>query len=92
MRRGHGKLDKSRYDIEGRVFRNASGNSTEPAPSDLKQFATTYDVATGIIAITIPDLALAVHSLKVVQRNGSGNPRLKFRGSPCRPINLRLKS
>jgi Rieske Fe-S protein len=69
---------QSRFDIEGRVFRNASGNSTEPAPSDLKQFATTYDVATGIIAITIPDLALAVHSLKVIQRNGTGNLRLKL--------------
>lgn len=69
---------QSRYDIEGRVFRNANGNSTEPAPSDLQQFATTYDVTTDIISITIPGLALAVHSIKVVQRNAAGNLRLQL--------------
>lgn len=69
---------RSRYDIEGRVFRNASGVSTEPAPSDLQQFATSYDAAAGVVSITIPGLALAVHSIKVVQRNSGGSLRLKL--------------
>jgi len=69
---------QSRFDIEGRVFRNASGVPTEAAQSDLKQFATTFDAADGVISITIPDLALAVHSLKVHQRSGNGNLRLKL--------------
>lgn len=68
----------SRYDIEGRVFRDANGVSTELAKEDLKQFATAYDPATGIISITIPNLALAVHSLKVHQRDSNGNLRLKL--------------
>jgi nitrite reductase/ring-hydroxylating ferredoxin subunit len=69
---------QSRFDIEGRVFRNASGVSTEPAPSDLNQFATAFDTTAGVISITIPGLALAVHSIKVVQRNAAGNLRLKL--------------
>ena len=68
----------SRYDIEGRVFRDADGNSTEPAPDDLVRYATTYDTATGIIAITIPDLALHIESISVHQHGENGHLRLKL--------------
>ncbi len=68
----------SRYDIEGRVFRNANGVSTEPAPSDLERFDTTFDEDTGVVSISIPNLALAVHSLTVHRREANGNLRLKL--------------
>ena len=68
----------SRYDIEGRVFRDASGNSTEPAKDDLNRFATHFDPASGIIAITIPDLKLHIESIKVQQQGENGQLRLKL--------------
>lgn len=68
----------SRYDIEGRVFRDASGNSTEPAPDDLNRFATHFDPASGVIAITIPDLKLHIESIKVQQQGENGQLRLKL--------------
>ena len=68
----------SRYDIEGRVFRNAFGDSTEPAPDDLRRYETSYDSATGIIAISIPDLALHIESISVHQQGGNGSLRLKL--------------
>lgn len=61
----------SRYDIEGRVFRDANGNSTEPAPEDLNRYATIYDAPTGIISITLPDLSLHINSISVAQNTGS---------------------
>jgi len=68
----------SRYDIEGRVFRDANGNSTEPAPEDLNRFVTSYDAATDIIAITIPDLALHIESIGIHHKNENGQVRLKL--------------
>ncbi|MCW1921228.1 Rieske 2Fe-2S domain-containing protein [Luteolibacter arcticus] len=68
----------SRYDIEGRVFRDAGGVSTEPAQNDLKQFATSYDAATDVISLTIPGLALAIHSIGVQQQGATGPSRLKL--------------
>ncbi len=67
----------SRYDIEGRVFRDANGISTEPAPDDLNPYATIYDAPSGIISITLPDLALHINSISVAQNTGS-NLRLKL--------------
>lgn len=71
-------VHQSRYDIEGRVFRDASGNSTEPAPDDLTRFPTSYDVASGIVAITIPDLALHIKAISVQQPGANGQIRLKL--------------
>lgn len=68
----------SRYDIEGRVFRDAMGNSTEPAPDDLARFATSYDAASDIIAISIPSLALHIESISVQQQGEDGQLRLKL--------------
>ena len=68
----------SRYDIEGRVFRDADGNSTEPAPDDLVRYATHYEAATGIINITIPDLALHIKSISAHQLGENGQLRLKL--------------
>ncbi len=68
----------SRYDIEGRVFRNAFGDSTEPAPDDLGRFETSYDAANDLIAITIPDLALHIDSISVHQQGENGRIRLKL--------------
>ncbi len=68
----------SRYDIEGRVFRDAEGNSTEPAPSDLERFGTVYDPAADTVTITIPGLALAVDSISVQQADAAGGLRLKL--------------
>jgi Rieske Fe-S protein len=44
----------SRYDIEGRVFRDSSGQSTEPAQRDLPQYEFNYDALTDTACITIP--------------------------------------
>lgn len=68
----------SRYDIEGRVFRDASGISTEPAPDDLARFATSYDAEHDIIAITIPQVALGVKSIVVARRGPEESIRLKL--------------
>lgn len=56
----------SRYDIEGRVFRDADGNSTEPAPSDLNRFETTFQ--SGVVSITLPGIALGMKSIHVHDR------------------------
>ncbi len=69
----------SRYDIEGRVFRNGSGVSSEPAPNDLNRFDTTYDEATDTIAITIPGLALGISSIQVVSQEESGVMKVQIR-------------
>jgi len=68
----------SRYSIEGRVFRDANGVSTEPAPNDLTRFATSYDAASGIVAITIPGLALHIKAISVQQQEEHGQIRLKL--------------
>lgn len=68
----------SRYDIEGRVFRDASGISTEPAPDDLGRYQTSYDVPTGIVSITIPDLALHISAISAQQQGENGQIRLKL--------------
>lgn len=68
----------SRYDIEGRVFRNANGESTEPAPDDLARFATSYDADTDIISIMIPGLALHIESVSVQSQGDNGQIRLKL--------------
>ncbi|RYD32261.1 MAG: hypothetical protein EOP85_21910 [Verrucomicrobiaceae bacterium] len=68
----------SRYDIEGRVFRDENGVSTEPAPDDLARFATGYDVESGIISITIPNLALGVRSINVARQGPEDSIRLKL--------------
>ena len=68
----------SRYDVEGKVFRSGQG-STEPAPTDLNRFETTYDEAAGIISITIPGLALGVKSIEVYPQVTAGAMRVKLR-------------
>lgn len=68
----------SRYDIEGRVFRNAQGVSTEPAPDDLGRYASHFDAATGIIAITLPGLRLHIESISVHQQGKNDQLRLKL--------------
>lgn len=68
----------SRYDIEGRVFRDENGVSTEPAQNDLARFVTGYDVENGIISITIPNLALGVKSIDVARQGADESIRLKL--------------
>jgi nitrite reductase/ring-hydroxylating ferredoxin subunit len=68
----------SRYDIEGRVFRDANGDSTEPASDDLGRYLTSFDIATGVISITIPDLALHINSISVHQQGPGETVRLKL--------------
>jgi len=68
----------SRYDIEGRVFRDSNGLSTEPARSDLTRFETSYDAATDTVCITIPDLALHIRSISVHHRGPGETIRLKL--------------
>lgn len=67
----------SRYDLEGRVFRDALG-STEPASSDLNRFDTNFDEATGMIAITIPWLALAIRSIQTTPGGAGVRVKLQF--------------
>jgi len=69
----------SRYDIEGRVFRNGTGGSSEPAPNDLNRFETTYDEETDTISITIPGLALGISSIQVVPQEESGIMKVQIR-------------
>lgn len=68
----------SRYDIEGKVFRDENGFSTEPAEDDLGTYLTKYDVPTGIVSITIPDLALHINSIAVHQQGPGESVRLKL--------------
>jgi Rieske Fe-S protein len=68
----------SRYDLEGRVFRDGSGQSTEPAPDDLVRFETSYDAPTDIISIKIPNLSLHISSISVQQQGPNGVIRLKL--------------
>ncbi len=68
----------SRYDIEGRVFRDANGVSTEPAKRDLGRYGTTYDAATDIVSITIPNLALNINSISVQQSGPGQATRMKL--------------
>jgi nitrite reductase/ring-hydroxylating ferredoxin subunit len=68
----------SRYDIEGRVFRDAEGNSTEPASDDLARFVTSYDAASDVVSVVLPDIQLSVRSISVHQRSAGGAMRLKL--------------
>lgn len=68
----------SRYDIEGRVFRDSQGASTEPAKSDLARFETSYDAATDVVSVTIPGLALHIRSISVQRRGPGESIRLKL--------------
>jgi nitrite reductase/ring-hydroxylating ferredoxin subunit len=68
----------SRYDIEGRVFRDAAGNSTEPAGDDLGRYETRFDATSGIVSIVIPDLSLHIESISVPQQGENGRLRLKL--------------
>jgi Rieske Fe-S protein len=68
----------SRYDIEGRVFRDANGKSTEPADEDLGQFATIFDATKDLVSISIPQLALHINSISVHQEDAAGTVRLKL--------------
>jgi len=68
----------SRYDIRGRVFRDAEGNSTEPAPRDIERFATSYDAASQRVAITIPGLGFGIRSISV---QPPGRMKLRFSAS-----------
>lgn len=68
----------SRFDVEGKVFRNGVG-STEPAPTDLNRFETTYDAAVGIISITIPGLALGIKSIEAYPRPLTGVVKVKLK-------------
>ncbi|MEK7952230.1 Rieske (2Fe-2S) protein [Luteolibacter soli] len=68
----------SRYDIEGKVFRDSNGQSTEPAQNDIARFPTTFDATSGIVSISIPDLALSVRSISMQTRDQNGNLRLKL--------------
>ncbi|MFD0892076.1 Rieske 2Fe-2S domain-containing protein [Luteolibacter ambystomatis] len=68
----------SRYDIRGRVFRDAEGNSTEPAPRDIERFASSYDPVTQMVAITIPGLGFGIRSISV---QPPGRMKLRFSAS-----------
>jgi Rieske Fe-S protein len=68
----------SRYDIEGRVFRDVNGISTEPAPDDLGRYATSYDAPSDMISITIPDVALHINSISVHKEGPGDVVRLKL--------------
>lgn len=61
----------SRYDIEGHVV-------VGPAEEPLARFTTSYDEASGIVAITIPALALHIESISVQQPGENGQVRLKL--------------
>lgn len=68
----------SRYDVEGRVFRDEHGQSTEPAQADLHRFESAFDSANGVVSVTIPGLALAIRSLTVQEKKDDGTLRLKL--------------
>ncbi len=61
----------SRYDIEGTVIRG-------PAGDNLGRFATSYDAASDVVAISIPELALHIESISVHQQGENGQIRLKL--------------
>lgn len=63
----HGSL----YDIEGNVIRG-------PAEEPLGRFATSYDAASDIISITLPDVALHIKAISVHQQGENGQIRLKL--------------
>ena len=69
----------SRYDLEGRVFRDGNGISTEPAANDLNRFETSFDEATEVITVRIPGLALAIGSIQAFPQAGSGETRVQLR-------------
>lgn len=60
----------SRYDIEGRVFRDPQGNSTEPATDDLARFQTTFDPGKNIVSIAIPGISLGLKSIATIPLGG----------------------
>jgi Rieske Fe-S protein len=68
----------SRYDIEGKVFRDGNGISTEPAEDDLGSYLTQFDVTSGIVSIKIPDLALHINSISVHQQGSGESVRMKL--------------
>ena len=69
----------SRYDLEGKVFRNGLGVSSEPAPNDLNRFATTYDEAADVVTITIPNVALAISGVQAFPQPAAGAVRVSLR-------------
>ncbi len=69
----------SRYDLEGRVFRNGLGGSSEPAPDDLNRFATSYDEPADTVTITIPGLALAIAGVTAFPQSAEGTVRVALR-------------
>lgn len=69
----------SRYDIEGRVFRDSEGNPTEPAHSDLGRFASSYDPEKDTVSITVPDLALEIHAIQSVGMDDQDRILLRLR-------------
>lgn len=68
----------SRYDLEGRVFRDPLGNSTEPAPDDLGRYETAYDPVSKVVSIAIPTLALHVSAVSVHRKGPGESIRLKL--------------
>lgn len=64
----------SRYDIRGRVFRDANGVSTEPAQRDIARYDSIYQPAKGTLTVIIPGLALAISSISVRQPQQEGGP------------------
>lgn len=92
----------SRYDIEGRVFRDENGVSTEPAPDDLGRYVTEYDAAADIVSIAVPALTLHVNSVSVHQAGPGESVRVKlvfpvsygavyeirYQADPAAPFNL----
>ena len=76
--RMHCPCHGSRYDIEGRVFRDGNGVSTEPAPDDLGRYEAKYDQALDIVSIVIPPLTLHIRSISVHQKGPGDNVRLKL--------------
>ncbi len=69
----------SRFDLEGRVFRDGNGISTEPAASDLNRFLTSFDEETDVISIRIPDLALAIGKIQTFPQAVSGAIQVRLR-------------
>ena len=68
----------TRYDIEGRVFRDENGVSTEPALDDLGRYETRYDSVSDIVSVAIPSLALHIQSISLHQSGPGDSVRLKL--------------
>ena len=68
----------SRYDLEGRVFRDGTGVSTEPAQDDLAQMDTSYHSASDVVSVTIPGLSLHINSIGVHQTGPGESVRMKL--------------